>query len=68
MTLFDYMAKRSLTDDQMARLLGDCSPGAVKKWRYRERIPRPEFLIRIKEATKGKVTLEDFMREPAENV
>lgn len=60
MTLAEYMKNASLTDADMAAKLG-CSEGAVKKWRYRERMPRPEQLRQIDEITGGAVTANDFV-------
>lgn len=63
MTLHEYMNGQSITDADMAVKLG-CSEGAVKKWRYRERTPRPDQLRRIFEITEGAVTANDFMAPP----
>lgn len=63
MTLAEYMAERGLSDEEMAERIG-CSSFAVKKWRYRERTPRGAAMRRIKEATGGEVTADDFL--PAE--
>jgi DNA-binding transcriptional regulator YdaS (Cro superfamily) len=34
---------------------------AVRKWVRGERVPRPATIMKIKKATKGKVTAEDWM-------
>ena len=47
----------------MAALIGEVSEGAVKKWRYGERTPRPHQMARITAATDGQVTANDFMLE-----
>lgn len=60
MTLSEYMKLHSLSDADFAASLG-CSEGAVKKWRYRERIPRPDQMRQISDATGGDVTANDFM-------
>ena len=69
MKLSDFMTASGLDDDQMAALLGGCSAHAVKKWRYGERLPRPEQLRRIAEVTDGQVMPNDFVMDapaPAE--
>lgn len=63
MTLSEYMKASALDDERMAAAIG-CSPGAVKKWRYRERTPRPEQLRRIAEITGGQVQPNDFVVSP----
>ncbi len=60
----EYMERSALTDEAMAVLLGGCSAHAVKKWRYRERVPRPAMLRRIVEVTDGAVTASDFLASP----
>jgi hypothetical protein len=62
MTLAEYMKRASLDDATMAAKLGNCSAHAVKKWRYLERVPRLEQMLRIKEVTRGAVKLEDFSK------
>ena len=61
MNLAAYMQAHSLDDAAMAAKIKNCSPSAVKKWRYGERVPRPEQMLRIVEATDGKVTPNDFL-------
>lgn len=65
MKLADYMKANSLDDAAMAQRIGDCTEFAVKKWKYGERTPRPEQMTKIKAATAGEVSADDFM--PAEN-
>jgi transcriptional regulator with XRE-family HTH domain len=60
MTLSAYMDSRSLTAAEMAKLIG-CSIGAIRKWRYGDRIPCTELLIRIMKVTEGKVCPDDFI-------
>lgn len=64
----EYMERSALTDEAMAALLGGCSAHAVKKWRYRERVPRPAMLRKIVEVTGGAVTASDFLEAPAATV
>lgn len=61
MKLADFMKDRGLDDAAMAVLIGEASEGAVKKWRYGERTPRPNQMTRITAATAGAVTANDFM-------
>lgn len=67
MKLSEFMRDAKLDDDAMAAKVG-CSAGAVRKWRYGERMPRPDQMIRLREATDGAVTADDFLppRVPAE--
>jgi hypothetical protein len=60
MKLDDFMKWRNLDDAAMAQLIGDCTEHAVKKWRYRERIPRSAQMLRIAAATENQVTASDF--------
>lgn len=61
MKLSEYMKTHKLSDADMASLIG-CSEGAVKKWRYDERTPRRNQLLRICAITDGAVTPNDFLR------
>lgn len=64
MKLADYMKSVGLSNLAMARKIGCCSEFAVKKWKYGERTPRPDQMARIRAATAGQVSADDFMREP----
>lgn len=66
MTLSEYMKAHRLGEDAIAALIG-CSSGAVRKWRYGQRMPRRDQLQRITQATAGEVTANDFMPSPATN-
>lgn len=61
MLLAEYMKASGLEDEGFANSVGGCSAHAVKKWRYRERVPRPDQMRRIAEITGGKVTPNDFV-------
>jgi hypothetical protein len=61
MQLLDYMRARGLDDDAFAEKVGDCTADAVKKWKYRERIPRPHQIARIEDVTRKQVTLRDWI-------
>jgi DNA-binding transcriptional regulator YdaS (Cro superfamily) len=60
MKLLDYMRAENLDDQAMAGRIGGCSAHAVKKWKYGERSPDPDRIIRIEEVTGGKVSLRDW--------
>jgi hypothetical protein len=64
MQLAEYIKASGLEDESFAALVGSCSPHAVKKWRYQERIPRPDQMRRIAEVTAGAVTPNDFVLQP----
>lgn len=65
MTLAEFMKERDLDDEAMAALIGKASAHAVKKWKYGERIPRPDALARISHATGGLVGPADFYALPS---
>lgn len=65
MKLAEYMKTHDLDDEAMAKLIGDVSASAVKKWRYGERDrPRAETMLRIQEVTAGQVALSDWFPAP----
>jgi transcriptional regulator with XRE-family HTH domain len=63
MLLRDYLTSKGLTPAQFGELIGH-SAFAVKKWMRGERIPRRDALDRIRAATEGAVTANDFMAAP----
>jgi DNA-binding transcriptional regulator YdaS (Cro superfamily) len=60
MQLRDYLALEHETAESFAARL-DVTKFAVRKWVRGERTPRPGTIQRIKRATKGAVTAEDWM-------
>jgi len=66
MKLSDYMRANRLTNAAFAEIIGSVGPSAVRKWRYGERYPRIEELVKIQQVTKGKVTPADFVRSEQE--
>ena len=60
MKLSTYMEAQGLNDADMAARIGHCSAAAVDKWRRGLRVPRPEQMRRIQEATEGRVMANDF--------
>lgn len=61
MQLHDWLSARNIDDDAFADMVGGVSAHAVRKWRYRERIPRSEEQKRIYAVTEGGVTPNDFV-------
>lgn len=61
MKLIDYMRREKLDDQAMADRLGDCSAFAVKKWKYGERSPDADRILKIQKATYGRVKLRDWV-------
>ena len=66
MRLLDYMREQGVDDDALAERVGDCSPHAVKKWKYGEREPDAGTIVRIERATEGHVGLKDWAEQSAE--
>ena len=62
MTLTEYMDRLNLTDTEMARRLG-VSISGLGKWKNGRRHPSPRHMIRIRNATSGVVTPDDFLPE-----
>jgi DNA-binding transcriptional regulator YdaS (Cro superfamily) len=60
MQLKDYLRLEEETAESFGYRVG-VSIYAVRKWVRSERIPRPATIMRIKRATKGAVTAEDWM-------
>lgn len=66
MKLLDWMKREQLDDQQVADRLSalpdatDVSAGAVKKWKYGERIPRVDEMHGLFSVTAGEVTANDF--------
>jgi transcriptional regulator with XRE-family HTH domain len=55
MTLNDYMRGEGMTDDAMSKKIG-VSRSAVTQYRLGDRMPKPEILVRLVEATNKKVS------------
>ena len=62
MTLRAFMDTHALTTVEMAKRL-KCSEGAVRKWYYGQRMPRPDQMRRISELTLGIVTADAFIKD-----
>lgn len=65
MQLKQFLSERNLTHTAFAKVIGVTTKTA---WRYAhgERIPRPNIMARIVEATGGAVTERDFYRTGTE--
>lgn len=66
MKLIEYMRTNHIDDAEMADAVGQCSPSAVRKWKYGERTPSLDAINRIRAVTNGRVSFEDFISEAAE--
>ena len=62
MRLGDWLAERQMTREQFGALVG-VDHSAVTKWVH-GRMPRREHLAKIREATGGLVTPDDFVEGP----
>lgn len=54
MTLSEYMDKHQITDQKMSEIVG-VSRSAITQYRLGDRMPKPEILVRLVEATGAKV-------------
>ena len=59
MTLSEYMDKHQITDQKMSEIVG-VSRSAITQYRLGDRMPKPEFLVRLVEATDAKVSPMDM--------
>jgi transcriptional regulator with XRE-family HTH domain len=64
MKLKTYMTENGLTARDMAERING-SMRTVQKWVSGERIPRPDQMRKLTDATNGQVTANDFFGEPA---
>lgn len=63
MRLSEYLSAEQLSLTDFAKAIG-VSAEAVRRYRDGDRTPRPEQMVRIKAATSGAVTADDFMPSP----
>jgi len=61
MKLDAYLRQAGLTSAQFAQIAGIGSKQTVHKYRHGLRFPSAENLKRIREATDGQVTADDFV-------
>jgi transcriptional regulator with XRE-family HTH domain len=59
--LSDWMDKVGMSDGEMAAKVG-CSRSAISRYRSGERMPRPETLIKLVDATNHDVSPMDFVK------
>ncbi len=60
MQLSEYLIKHNVSRADFADKIG-VTQASVSRYAAGERVPRPEHIIKIKEATRGKVKADDFM-------
>lgn len=60
MTLGEYLSEHQISDRAFADKIG-VTRQALHRYRRHERQPRPDVLRRIREATDGAVTPNDFL-------
>ncbi len=65
MTLDKFLSSSPLTDEAFGQLIG-CSQSQVSRLRRGESQPSPERIARIRDATNGDVTFEDWFPLPVE--
>lgn len=63
MRLTDYLEAKGITDTEFARLVG-VSHSLVHYWKSGAKRPSMETAARIRDATGGAVTADDFMPPP----
>lgn len=61
MGLNEWMHKVGMTDGEMATKVG-CSRSAISRYRSGERMPRPDTLIKLLDATNNDVSPMDFVK------
>ena len=61
MGLSEWMDKVGVTDGEMAARVG-CSRSAISRYRSGERMPRPDTLIKLVDATNNDVSPMDFVK------
>lgn len=61
MGLNEWMDKVGMTDGEMAARVG-CSRSAISRYRSGERMPRPDTLIKLVDATNNDVSPMDFVK------
>jgi transcriptional regulator with XRE-family HTH domain len=64
MRLAEYLENSKISPAEFSRLIG-VSQASVSRYAAGLRFPEPDILVRIKSATDGAVTADDFLPEPA---
>jgi transcriptional regulator with XRE-family HTH domain len=60
MRLAEYLESSKISPAEFSRLIG-VSPAAVSRYASGRRFPEPSVLVRIRAATDGAVTADDFL-------
>jgi hypothetical protein len=60
MTLNEYLKDPNTQDEETFARECEVTVSCVRKWRYGARFPRTRHLEKIKAATSGRVTANDF--------
>lgn len=66
MKLAEYLTKQKMRPSAFAASI-DVPPSTVSRWMTGARTPRADAISKIQRKTKGKVTIRDFLSEPASN-
>jgi transcriptional regulator with XRE-family HTH domain len=61
MTLNEWMNRVGMSDGEMAQRIG-VSRSAISRYRSGERMPRPETLVKLVDATNNDVSPMDFVK------
>jgi transcriptional regulator with XRE-family HTH domain len=64
MKLQQFLDQNNISRADFARAVG-VSEVAITRYVGGKRMPRTDLLVKIREATKGAVTADDFLPEPA---
>jgi len=59
MTIDEYIAKKNLTQEDFAQMVGVKQP-TVHSWIYGKKFPEPRHVRKIVEVTQGQVGFEDL--------
>lgn len=62
MTLLEYISSNEISYGAFSKIIG-VKPPTVRRYCLGERIPKPSVMERIKSATNGAVTPNDFYTE-----
>lgn len=65
MQLREWLIKNGKTPDQFRREIGLSASASVYRYLCGKRIPRPEIMERIRQATNGEVQPNDFFKDEA---
>jgi len=63
MKISDWLEAQEISDSDLAERIG-VSRQALYRYKAGHRTPRPSIIHRIREATNGAVTADDFLPDP----